>query len=212
LISFRTINKWIIIDSIDLCHARSPGGGASARPSAGKWLFIWTAAYCGGNDAAAGWQWAHDQQRDGRHRPAGGLDGTPLASCQARSTGKENRMKFRSITPALALAAVFATGIASAQSTAPTTPSTTPNDSTATPPNNRKVPPGTASPAPNATTTPQSNMGGGTATHKNGMHKNGHSTTGTTGSTHSGSTHSGSSRSGNTAQPSESVPQTGAGK
>lgn len=110
-------------------------------------------------------------------------------------------MKFRRLTPALALVALCTAGVASAQSTAPTTPSTTPNDSTATPPNNAKVPPGTQSPAPHTGATPRANTHMGTKNGSGTHHNNG-----------SMSKNKGTNGKGAMSNPSDSVPATGAGK
>jgi hypothetical protein len=120
-------------------------------------------------------------------------------------------MKFRRLTPAIALAAMCVSGVALAQTMSPTTPSTSPTDSTATPPNNSRVPPGTANPATNTGATPQSNTHKGTTMHKSGSN---HMSNGNMSRSHSQS--SSTTRNppdGRTSsEPSVSQPSSGAGK
>jgi hypothetical protein len=127
---------------------------------------------------------------------------------QVHSTGKEKHMKARRLTPALALAALFAVGAANAQSSAPTTPSTTPNDSTATPPNNAKVPPGTANPTSRSSgATPTANTKNGTKS-SDSMHHNSKKSSGSM--NHSGTKSNSNSMGGS--EPNRTAPATGAGK
>jgi hypothetical protein len=140
--------------------------------------------------------------------------GTALAPPWVHSTGKEKHMKLRRLTTALALAALCTAGVASAQTTAPTTPSTTPNDSTATPPNNAKVPPGTANPGAGSTgATPRANTKEGTKSSGSATHHNKKSSGSMNKSSSGSMNHSGMTNSGGaSSEPSKTAPATGAGK